>query len=157
MGFMGTWPEFTRRVNSSCALAPLWLILLCRENQRRPRQCLRNVAVRRDRCESGFPQPVGILRQRPAFAFRRVRERVDGESQSEGRLRAFFIGHEVVDDEDAAGYRWAFHVRVVLTSNARCCTYENLDTPRSRAQLAGVIHEILSTGIGQTVQETSFQ
>lgn len=56
-----------------------------------------------DRIETRHLHPIGILPQRPALAFRRVRQRVDGKAQSESRLGAFFVGHEVVDHEDAAG------------------------------------------------------
>src|SRR3972149_6517818 len=78
-----------------------------RNNQRRSRQRFRNIAVSGDRAETRRLQPLGILRQRPTFALRRVRQRVDGKTQSECRLGALFVGHEVVDDELAAGLECA--------------------------------------------------
>src|SRR6185437_5403768 len=78
------------------------LPLLRRQNQRRSRKCFWNLAVGFDRLETCLFQPSGILRQRPALAFRRMRERVNRETQSKRRLGALFVEHEIVDDKDTA-------------------------------------------------------
>src|SRR5437016_4036309 len=77
--------------------------LLCGDYQSRPWQGFRNVVVHLDGIEPRLLQPLRILRQRPAFSFRSVGQRVNREAQNKSRFGTFFVRHKVIDDKASAG------------------------------------------------------
>ena len=89
------------------------------KDQRSSRQRVRNVPISFDRTEAGLFQPIGILRERPTLALRRVGQRVHRKTQSKGRLGALFVGHKVIDDKNAARFERRVRFREELLISLR--------------------------------------